>query len=73
MYQGRQRCMDCDHELLLGGRCADCHGTGLNVHLNSDDPKCRSCGGTGVCPTCHGDCYVGGASLGDGDIQKLFE
>jgi len=34
--------------------CSKCNGTGINTHLNEDEPKCRNCSGTGVCPTCEG-------------------
>jgi hypothetical protein len=35
-------------------KCAECSGTGTNVHLNESEPKCRNCSGTGVCPRCGG-------------------
>lgn len=36
------------------GKCAECFGSGTNVHLNSDQPKCQNCAGTGTCPACNG-------------------
>jgi hypothetical protein len=41
-------CFDC------GGtrECKVCFGTGNNPALNSDEPKCLNCDGTGVCPAC---------------------
>ena len=57
----QRRCPDCDGSWLGGnGRCAVCHGTGVNPHLNSDEPKCPACGGTGVCPSCKGTGLPGG-------------
>ena len=32
----------------------ECFGSGINVHLNQDEPKCRNCSGTGACSTCEG-------------------
>ena len=48
----RLRCSNCERP--GNGRCAACHGSGQNFHLNSQDPKCRSCQGTGVCSSCEG-------------------
>jgi hypothetical protein len=36
------------------GKCEECHGTGINPHLNSSEPKCSICSATGVCPECDG-------------------
>jgi hypothetical protein len=36
------------------GTCAECGGTGINPHLNEDEPKCRNCSGSGGCPGCEG-------------------
>jgi hypothetical protein len=36
------------------GKCAACYGSGVNLQINSPEPKCRPCRGTGVCPTCGG-------------------
>ncbi len=46
----RNSCVYC----LGDGKCSECNGTGVNMHLNDDEPKCRSCGGTGICPNCGG-------------------
>jgi hypothetical protein len=54
------------------GKCGKCDGTGINTQLDSDQPKCPYCKGTGVCSTCGGDGSLG--SWGDHDqIQKLFD
>ena len=50
MKGSRNTCTAC----FGNGRCAQCDGSGINVHLNEDQPKCRNCSGTGVCPTCNG-------------------
>ena len=42
------------HTCQGNGKCAECDGTGVNVHLNEDEPKCRNCSGTGTCPNCQG-------------------
>lgn len=49
-------CPDCDRSGwgAVLGNCSRCFGTGVNVELNSEDPKCRNCGGSGKCPTCGG-------------------
>jgi DnaJ-class molecular chaperone len=53
------------------GKCAQCHGTGINTQPNSAQAKCPSCNGTGVCQTCGGR---GRPSFpGDVDIQQLFD
>lgn len=31
------------------GECAECYGSGVNVHLNSEDNECPSCHGTRKC------------------------
>ena len=36
------------------GKCADCDGTGINLHLNESEPKCERCTGTGTCSDCQG-------------------
>ena len=70
---GLQRCPDCAGGLFHGnGKCGKCDGTGINTQLDSDQPKCPYCKGTGVCSTCGGDGSLG--SWGDHDqIQKLFD
>jgi DnaJ-class molecular chaperone len=40
--------------LIGNGRCSKCHGSGINLRLTSNDPKCPACDGTGVCRTCDG-------------------
>ncbi|MGA9643038.1 MAG: hypothetical protein WBQ72_16695 [Terriglobales bacterium] len=50
MIGSRNRCTACFGD----GKCAQCDGSGINVHLNEEQAKCRSCSGTGVCPTCNG-------------------
>jgi len=65
------RCPDCDGGLLsLGGdgKCSMCHGTGKNVHLNSDQAECEKCGGSGLCKTCGGT----GDYRGSSDFTDLF-
>jgi DnaJ-class molecular chaperone len=57
----RRGCRNCDGGLFFAnGRCAFCHGTGVNPQLNSAQPKCPSCDGTGVCPSCQGSGIAGG-------------
>jgi len=46
----RDACVDCRGD----GKCSECNGTGINVHLNHDEAKCRHCSGTGICPKCGG-------------------
>ncbi len=42
MCGGRGRCVDYDGGYVQGdGNCKVCHGTGTNVHLNSDSPVCE--------------------------------
>jgi DnaJ-class molecular chaperone len=49
------RCLDCDEGAFTGnGRCSKCHGSGVNLNLSSDEPKCLFCNGTGVCANCGG-------------------
>ena len=55
MNMRRGRCPDCDSGFLEGdGKCAQCHGTGINTQLDSAQPKCPYCAGTGVCRSCGG-------------------
>lgn len=50
-----RKCQDCDSGFLKGnGKCAQCHGTGVNTQLDSIQPKCPYCHGTGMCATCDG-------------------
>ena len=54
MSEGR-RCPDCAEGIFEGnGRCGKCNGTGINTQINSAQPKCPYCHGTGVCATCGG-------------------
>jgi hypothetical protein len=75
VYEKQRRCLDCDGGMFTGdGRCSRCHGSGVNLNLASDVPKCLSCGGSGVCQTCAGS----GMCSPDDDtpgtsIQKLFD
>ncbi|HLI62496.1 MAG TPA: hypothetical protein VKV05_03795 [Terriglobales bacterium] len=46
----KKRCLECGGD----GKCPECFGSGVNVHLDEDEPKCRRCGGSGQCPWCHG-------------------
>jgi DnaJ-class molecular chaperone len=67
---GRPYCPDCDGDFFeRNGRCAQCHGTGINTQLDSAQPKCPYCHGTGVCATCGGTGRIG--ESGD-TIQRLF-
>jgi len=50
MFFGRNKCDTCHGE----GKCPECFGSGVNVHLDEDEPKCRKCGGSGKCPVCEG-------------------
>jgi DnaJ-class molecular chaperone len=51
----RGKCLDCDGGLFEGdGKCGMCHGSGKNVHLNSDQVDCEKCRGSGICQTCGG-------------------
>jgi len=49
---GANKCGSCDPR--GSGRCGTCFGTGQNTHLNSPDPHCSQCAGTGVCQICKG-------------------
>jgi hypothetical protein len=49
------KCLQCDAGAFIGdGRCSKCHGSGVNLNLASDVPKCPACNGTGVCANCGG-------------------
>jgi hypothetical protein len=65
----RNDCVDCHGN----GKCAVCFGTGTNVHVNEDEPKCRNCAGTGTCPTCQGSgrAYVLPSEIQDLGLNKL--
>ena len=62
------RCTDCYDGLFeASGKCRVCHGSGKNIHLNSDSADCEYCQGSGVCPVC------GGSGIqGEAQIQTLF-
>ena len=49
---GANKCGGCDPR--GSGKCGACFGTGQNTHLNSPDPLCPRCSGTGVCQICQG-------------------
>jgi hypothetical protein len=67
----RARCPDCDTGFLQGdGKCSTCHGSGVNVHLNSDEPNCEKCNGTGICQACGGS-GVSGIETGSDFIDLL--
>jgi hypothetical protein len=54
-------CPDCaGGALRADGRCGKCDGTGINTQLNSIQPKCPYCHGTGICATCNGTGSTGG-------------
>jgi hypothetical protein len=36
----RPRCPACGGD----GKCRECFGSGTNIHLNEDEPKCRNAG-----------------------------
>ena len=60
MYGKSERCPDCDGGMLRGnGRCSRCHGSGTNLNLASDLPKCPACDGSGTCATCGGAGILG--------------
>jgi hypothetical protein len=61
--------------LLAGdGRCSHCHGSGTNLNLASEAPKCAFCKGTGVCQTCDGSGFYADSDDGDrGKVQTLFD
>ena len=50
MLFSRNKCDTCHGE----GKCPECFGSGVNVHLDEDEPKCRKCSGTGKCQVCEG-------------------
>ena len=50
MLFSRNKCDTCHGD----GKCPECFGSGVNVHLDEDEPKCRKCGGSGQCPLCQG-------------------
>ena len=43
-------CMFCEGS----GKCEECHGAGIDPHLNSAEIKCSHCNSTGICPECEG-------------------
>jgi hypothetical protein len=49
---GVKKCRHCDPR--GSGKCGGCYGTGQNTHLNSSEPKCRECSGSGACRECLG-------------------
>ncbi len=49
------------------GECAECFGSGVNVHLNSEENECRSCHGKRKCVDCAGT----GRRDGVPDITEL--
>ena len=66
----RSRCPDCAGGVFEEtGKCGKCDGTGINTQLNSAQPKCPYCRGTGVCATCNGKGYANGGF--DSEIIKL--
>ena len=40
------------------GCCIECAGWGAN----NDEAECSYCGGSGICPTCHGETTLDAAS-----------
>ena len=75
MYAGyrRERCPDCAGGFFSGnGKCGRCDGTGINTQLDSAQPKCPYCAGSGVCATCGGTGTCGGDEGGGSTIQTLF-
>lgn len=54
--QGYRRCSECATGIFTSGngKCSKCFGTGANTALNSPDPTCPNCKGTGSCPNCGG-------------------
>jgi hypothetical protein len=50
MLFSRNKCDTCGGD----GKCPECFGSGVNIHLDEDEPKCRKCAGTGKCPVCEG-------------------
>jgi DnaJ-class molecular chaperone len=74
MYQRSGRCPDCAEGAFVGnGRCSQCNGTGINTRLDSDEPKCPACDGTGVCGTCRGAGVYPPPQEEETRIRKLFE
>lgn len=55
-YIACEECKDAVEFMTLKGtgKCVECFGSGVNVHINHDDPQCRNCKGTGLCPACNG-------------------
>lgn len=73
MYQKSYRCPDCDEGSFRGnGRCSKCHGSGVNLRLTSEEPKCPACDGTGVCATCQGEGVYPSVPPDASPIQTLF-
>ena len=50
MLFSRNKCDTCHGD----GKCPECFGSGVNAHLDEDEPKCRKCAGSGKCPVCEG-------------------
>jgi hypothetical protein len=74
MYDKPRRCLDCDGGIFTGdGRCSHCHGSGVNLNLASDIPKCLSCDGSGVCKTCGGTGMAPDEQGPGSSIQTLFD
>jgi len=72
MNMRRGRCPDCAEGFLEGnGRCGHCNGTGINTQLDSAQPACPYCKGTGVCATCGGSGLAGRGPDDPGGIQTL--
>jgi hypothetical protein len=70
----RQRCLDCAGGWIVGdGKCAQCNGTGVNTQLDSAQPKCPYCKGTGLCGTCGGSGTIGDDMTGGDQILSLFK
>ena len=70
----RVRCSDCDGGFFHGnGKCSHCHGSGVNLNLASDLPRCVYCDGTGECATCKGTGLHPYPEDDPEKIQKLFE
>lgn len=66
----RGKCPSCDGGFLVGdGRCARCHGTGINPQIDSAQPECPFCRGSGTCADCGG---LGYQREGGDKIQTLF-
>ena len=70
MYGKRGPCPDCDaHPFMGNGRCSRCQGSGVNLRLTSDEPKCPACNGTGICATCQGEGVI---TTGPGEVQSIL-